>query len=268
MEYATDSGSQQVASIEGARLMRRTAIISDLQVPYHHRKAVQTLAKFIRETEPDDVLCVGDVLDAPQISRWTRGQPGEFTADLGKHRDKAVAILEELGVKHLSRSNHDDRIELYIEQKAQGLLGLKELTTPGFLKLDEIGCKFHRQPYEFLPNWYLMHGDEGGLHSNAGMTGLNLARKVGANVVIGHTHRLGITHDSDSISGKLIRTKVGFETGCLMDLSQAEYIKKQAGSANWQLGFGMIYSDATHVQAVPVAINPDGSFICEGRLWR
>lgn len=248
--------------------MRRIVVVSDLQVPYHHRKAVQNLAKFIRETAPDDVYCVGDVLDSPQISRWTQGQSGSFTADLGKHRDMAVRILEELQVKHLSRSNHDDRIELYVQKQAPGLLGLKELTTEKFLRLDEIGCKFHRKPWEFSPGWYLAHGDEGGLHSHAGMTALNLAKKFGASVVIGHTHRLGITHDSDSINGKVLRTKVGFETGCLMDLAAADYIRKQGGAANWQLGFGLLYISGTQVQAVPVAIEPDGSFIAEGRRWR
>lgn len=248
--------------------MKRVVVVSDLQVPYHSRAAVRSLAKFIREWGPDDVYCVGDVLDSPQISRWNAGLQGSHTADLGKHRDQAVAILEDLQVTHLSRSNHDDRIELYVQKQAPGLQGLKELTTEKFLRLEDIGCRFHRKPWEFTPGWYLCHGDEGGLHQDAGKTALALTRKFGASVVIGHTHRMGVVHDTDSINGRVIRTKVGFETGCLMDLSQADYIRKQGGAANWQLGFGVLYIDGPVVQPVPVFMEPNGQFVFEGRRWK
>lgn len=248
--------------------MKRVVVVSDLQVPYHSKAAVRSLAKFIREWGPDDVYCVGDVLDAPQVSQWTRGQAGEYEGTLGKHRDQAVQILEELQIKHLSRSNHDDRVELYLERKAFGLLGLKELRTEAFLRLDELGITFHRKPWQFAPGWFLAHGDEGGLSQDAGKTALNLAKKFSASVVIGHTHRMGIVHDTDSINGKVIRTKVGFETGCLMDLSQADYIRKQGGAANWQLGFGVLYIDGPTVAPVPVFMEPNGQFVFEGRRWK
>lgn len=249
--------------------MKRIVVVSDTQIPFHNERAVRALVRFVQQTQPDEVLHVGDVLDAPQISRWYRGLPGEFTADLGKHRDLAVRALEDLGVTHLSRSNHDERIELYVEKHAAGLLGLDELRLERFLRLDEIGCTLHRKPYEFTPGWYLMHGDEGGLHQQSGATALNLARKVGASVVIGHTHRMGIVHDTDSISGHVLRAKTGFEVGCLMDLSKAEYLKKQAGSANWQLGFGVLdVSGGGQVQPYGVTMDADGSFLFEGRRWR
>lgn len=249
--------------------MRRIVVVSDTQIPYHNERALRALVHFIQETQPDEVLHVGDVLDSPQISRWTQGLPGSFTADLGKHRDIATRALEDLGVTHLSRSNHDERIELYVEKQAPGLLGLDELKLEKFLRLDELGIQFHRKPYEFAPGWYLMHGDEGGLHSIAGMTALNLARKVGASVVIGHTHRMGIVHDSDSINGKVLRTKVGFEVGCLMDIGKADYLRRQAAAANWQLGFGVIdVSGSGQVQPIGVTMAQDGSFLFEGRRWK
>ena len=242
--------------------------VSDLQVPYHHVRAVAALEKFIKAYRPDEVHSVGDVLDSPQISRWNRGQKGEFDGQLGKHRDEAVRILERLKVKHLSRSNHDDRIELYIEGKAPGFLGLPELTTERFLRLDDLGIKFHRQPYEFAPGWYLAHGDEGGLSQIPGTTALKLSQKIGASVVIGHTHRAAIKPDTDSVGGRVLRTRFGVEVGCLMDMRKADYVMKKGGSANWQLAFGVMFIEGRHVQPHIVFMRPDGSFVFDKKEWR
>ncbi len=40
--------------------IKRIVVISDLQVPFHDKKAVKNVAQFIRKYKPDDVLCVGD----------------------------------------------------------------------------------------------------------------------------------------------------------------------------------------------------------------
>lgn len=249
--------------------MKRVVVVPDIQAPFNHTRATTALAKFIRAWAPDDVYAVGDVLDAPQVSRWTRGQRGEFEGTLGKHRDKAVQILDELQVKHLSRSNHDDRVQNYVERVAPGLLDLPELGLRSFLRLDDLGITLHNKPWQFAPDWFLMHGDEGGLYQDAGRTALNLAKKIGASVVCGHTHRLGISPDTDSVNGKVLRTKVGFEVGTLMDMSKADYVIKQAGAANWQLGFGVLYIDGAHVAPVPVLMDPrSGEFVFEGRRWK
>ncbi len=249
--------------------IRRDVLISDIQVPFHHKRGIDVLARFIRDWEPDNVLAVGDVCDFPSLSRWHRGLAGEFDTSLGKQRDAAVRILEKLQVKHLSRSNHDERIELYIRQKAPALDGLDELRLERFLRLDDLGIEFHRNPHEFRDGWYLMHGDEGGLSSEPGKTALNLARRVGASVVCGHTHRMGIQPYTESVGGRVARQRFGFEVGCLMDMSKAAYIMERGGSANWQLGFGVLYTDgAGRSLPVPIYMNADGTFLFEGRVWR
>lgn len=242
-------------------------IVSDLQVPFHHERAVKVLAKFIKAYRPTSVASVGDVLDAPQISRWHRGKAGEFDGNLGKQRDDAVRILEQLKVEHLSRSNHDDRAELYIQNHAPGFAGLPELTTEKFLRLDALGISFHRLPYKIAHGWRLGHGDEGGLSQEPGKTGLKLAQKWGTSAVIGHTHRMGLQHDTDMVGGQIIRTLYGFEVGCLMDVKKADYVMQKGGAANWHLGFGVLYEDGKKVVPVPVPMQPNGDFIFERKLW-
>jgi hypothetical protein len=251
--------------------VKRYCLVPDLQIPFAHKRAVSVLSRFIRDWEPDEVLCVGDLCDFPSLSRWHRGLRGEYDTTLSKQRDEAVRTLEILRVNHLSRSNHDDRLEMYLAQKAPALEGLDELRIEKFLRLDKLGVTFHRKPYEFSPNWWLMHGDEAGLNQVPGMTALGLAKKIGGSVVCGHTHRAGLIPHTESVGGVMKRTIYGFEVGCLMDLSKAAYLEPKAGSANWQMAAGVLYVDQRTGQShpVPLYMDPvDGSFLFEGRRWK
>jgi len=246
--------------------VKTVVTVSDLQVPYHHPRAVKALAKFINDWQPDVVQCVGDELDAPQVSRWTRGMRGEYLGKLHKDRDVAVRILEQLGVTHLSRSNHgSDRLESYLRQNAPALADEPELRYERYMRLDELGITYHRQMFEFAPGWLLGHGDEGGLSGQAGTTGTKLARAVGKSVCIGHTHRAAIVPHTEAFGGKVTRTVYGMEVGCLMDMGKAGYLK--SGGANWQMGFGIHFIEGKRVSPHLVYMRPDGSFTWEKKEW-
>jgi hypothetical protein len=240
-------------------------VISDLQVPFHDEAAVAAVATFVAHYGYDTVS-VGDVLDQYQVSKWCRGMAGEFDGKLAGQRDTAVAILSDLRVKHLSRSNHDTRIEAYLRKHAPGLDGLPELRVESFLRLDTIGCTFHREPFDVAPGWLLGHGDEGSLVRSAGGTALALAKRTGRSFVCGHSHRMGIQHDHSSFRGKLITPLWGFEVGHLMRMELAEYLK--GGIANWQPAFGVLVVDGQDVTPIPVPIRDDGSFYFDGKRWR
>jgi len=244
--------------------MKKIVVVSDLQSPYHDVAATTALAKFIKAYKPDEVVSVGDEIDFPQISRWEQGGPGEWKYDIGKHRDTTVQLLESLKISHISRSNHSDRLYNKIRNKAPGLLGLPELEIEKFLKFDELGITYHHQPYELAPNWILVHGDEGNVQPTAGSTAIGLAKRSGASVVCGHTHRMGLTHWTQSWAGKS-KTVWGLEVGHLMNLKHAKYIK--AGLFTWQQGFGILSVEGNTVipQLVPIV---NKSFIVDGKIWR
>jgi hypothetical protein len=244
--------------------MELIPVISDLQAPYHDKRAVGALVSFIEEYDFKKVLCVGDVLDAPQISQWTKGRAGEHAGNLARDRDIAVDLLRRLRVTDLSRSNHDDRLEKYVEKYAPGFAGLPELTIENFMGLVDLGITFHRKPAKVAPGWYMLHGDEVGYSRTAGGTALGLARKVGGSVVCGHTHKLGLQHDHSSVAGRRTASRWGFEVGNLMDQKRASYLG--AGYANWQQGFGVLLVDGSQVTPIPVPIN-NGSFWFDGRKY-
>ena len=244
---------------------RRILVVSDLQVPYQHEKAVSNLIKLTRKEKFDQVLCVGDELDCQSQSKYAKGTPLEYEGQLDADREACKNILWELGVTDVTRSNHTDRLYHTLLRGAPSLIGLPELDYPKFMGFDELGIKFHKKPYEFLPNWVLVHGDEGSLNRNAGGTAAGLANKFGVNVVCGHTHRLGLQGLSQGFKGRF-KTLWGFEVGNLMDSRKASYLR--AGSANWQMGFGIIEVYDKGITPIPVPINTDGSFTIYGKIYR
>ena len=246
--------------------MKVIVCLSDLQVPYHDRKAVSALSNFIKKYKPDEVVSVGDEMDMQTISKWSKGTDLEHEKSIARDRDETHRVLESLKIKHMIRSNHTDRLFNTIKMRAPGLAGLPELELKNFLKLDDLGITYHEKPYELAPNWLLLHGDEGNVQPTAGATALGLAKRAGMSVVCGHTHRAGLTHYTQSYFGGTPKTVWGLETGCLMDFKFAKYIR--GGLFTWHKGFGVLYVDGNKVTPQLVPVNMDGSFVFDKKVWK
>ncbi len=128
------------------KTIKRWLIISDLQVPYHHEQAVKNVIKLARREKFDEVLCVGDEIDLPQLSRWERGLAGEFAGTLDRDRRITQEVLYDLRVTDMVRSNHTDRLYTSIKTRLPALAALPELQFENWLGLPELGIKFHRDP--------------------------------------------------------------------------------------------------------------------------
>jgi hypothetical protein len=244
--------------------MKKVVVVSDMQIPYHDPVAIRNVVAFIKRFKPDQVITIGDEIDLPQISRWTEGTPGWFEQSLGSDRDATVEILWDLQVTDMIRSNHTDRLYNVIMKKIPAFLALPELKFEKFMKLDELGIKFHRKPLEFAPDWIAIHGDEGSVKPTPGLTALDAARKHGKSVVCGHTHRAGQSAFTEASGGVLGRILRGVEVGNLMQFSKAGYMK---GTGNWQQAFAVFYVDKKTVTNTIVHIEKDGSFVFEGKRY-
>jgi hypothetical protein len=245
--------------------MEVKVIVSDLQVPYQDKRAVNNLAAFIKAFKPTDVVSVGDEMDMQTISRWSQGTPLEYERSIGKDRDETVRVLEQLKVTHMTRSNHTDRLYNSIMKRLPGLLGAPEFELTNFLRLDDLGINYHFEPWQVAPQWLLLHGDEGSTSQTGGQTALGLAKKSGLSVVCGHTHRAGLLHHSQAYGGRPVKTVWGMEVGNLMDMRKASYLK--AGISNWQQAFGILYIDGNKVTPQLIPIHKDGTFIVANKVW-
>ena len=238
--------------------MKRVVVLSDLQIPYQDNKAVDATLDFIAEYKPDELWCVGDELDAPEPSRWNKGMAGEYAGTLQQGIDSTNEIMSEyrkaLGKNkpfYIQRSNHTDRIDTYIRKYAPAFSSLKSLEIEELLGYEKLGINYLHRMHELLPGWVMAHGDEGALNRAPGATALNLGKRLGKSVVCGHTHRVGLQHETSGFYGKT-NTIWGLEVGHMMDIKQATYLT--SGSANWHQGIGILIEHNNKVTpyAVPI----------------
>lgn len=245
-------------------------IVSDMQVPLHDAKAVKGVISFVRDFQPDMLVNVGDDADCTEVGSWQRGlsleyggtfQDGlDFTKTI--HRDFRHALGD--APYHVSRSNHTDRLQSYINRHAPALSPVRGLRLEDLLGYSELDIRFHREPFQIAPGWVCAHGDEGSLSRISGRTAGLLAEKWGVSVVCGHCHRAGISQKSYGYAGKVTKTVTGMEVGHLMDLRKAAYLS--GGSADWQQAFGILYVRSGRVTPVLVPIQ-GGKFTVEGKVY-
>jgi predicted phosphodiesterase len=259
--------------------MERVVILPDTQFPLHDRVLTRKLAEFIWDYQPDQVAHVGDLTDSTQLGRWVRGLRGQFDGGLeggfAKTREWLGYIRKGYdGPFHLSRANHDDRLENAIERFMPELAGITikghVLTIENALDYDGFGITYHKTYHELVPGWLLTHGDWGSMSAQPGMTALNQARQLGKSVVCGHTHRAGLVAGPLASDHQAIEV-MGMEVGHAMDRTLATYLK--GGRNNWHNAFGILRVHRIHKkrpQVYPelVMINSDYSFTVEGQLYR
>lgn len=247
--------------------MKKTVVLPDLQCPYEDSHLVNNLAIFIKAFRPDAVCTIGDEIDLPQISRWTENTPGWYEQTLASDRDHTVEVLwkltEHVKEAHMIRSNHTDRLYNVIMKKIPAFLSLPELKFEKFLKLDELGITFHKEPFHIAKGWIAIHGDLGALNPNPGMSALNQARRHGLNVIMGHTHRAGQSAYSEASNGRLGRVLRGVEVGHAMALKSAKYVS----TPNWQQAFAIVTEHNKNVQVDLIYIEKDGTFLVHGRRY-
>ena len=253
--------------------MERIVVISDLQIPYHSKRHLDSLLNYIDAVKPT-LACVGDEVDVPTASRWSKGTAKEFEGTLQRDLNTAKDILGQFrdaqGKRKkfwLQRSNHTQRLEDYIRKYAPAFSVIDALRIEKLLDLDKLGITYNRSLTEIAPNVLLAHGDEGRMFKDSGRTALDLAKRTGKNVVCGHTHRQGIASESTGFGGRS-NAIWGMEVGNLMNLrsSGAGYLKEKM--ANWQQGFGLLYVEGNIVKPEIIPMDAKGRFIADGELWQ
>lgn len=254
-------------------MSKRICVISDTQLPYDNRKALKALIRFIGDTQPDAVIHIGDVMDYPTPSRWTKGSAEEFALLMKDHNEHAkrrlLAPLRDVydGPIGVHEGNHDERPRVYLSRYAPALGEYSDqFHIKTLLDFDGFGIELLPEFNEVAPGWMTTHGHRGqiSLSRIGGTTALNAAVRFDKSVVMGHTHRAGIRSTTRGYAGAEKRVITGMEVGHLMDQRLAQYLK--GGTGDWQLGFGLLTIESKHVKPEIIPIN-HGRFVVDGRVW-
>jgi len=224
----------------------RTLVIPDIHVPFHHRRSIAKLQDFIKRKKPERIVFLGDVLDLHAVSthrrdpRWEDNLDKEIRA--GRRLLEQIRKLAPKADIDYIEGNHEDRWNRYCQGRTPALR-LLGFTWDAALGLADLGISVRRKPFS-IPcgqgkKVVLLHGHEVKGHSKfpAGHA-LNIAKKMGKNVHIGHTHRMGLV--SSVFSG---RELFAVEGGYLGDFNSPGFKYMGAVPPEWTRGWQLYDSD-------------------------
>lgn len=228
----------------------KVVFVSDIHAPFHDPQAIKACLSFIKWYQPEIVVFMGDVIDFYAISSFSKdpqralGLQDEIDATVEtltrfrKMAPKAKMIL--------LRGNHEYRLQKYLWTRAAELSGLRDLTVPHLLKLDELKIEYNKDGKMVINKTIIKHGNI--VRKFASYSAKGEFENCGISGVSAHTHRMGVyfhTHE-----GGLF---VWMECGCLCNLNP-EYMEGKV--ANWQHGFGIGFyksnSDRFHLDFIPI----------------
>jgi len=229
----------------------RLIVIPDLQIPYHDKRALSVVEKYMADETWDEWLQIGDLLDLDQFSRFNRDSPRKIE---GRRLKRDYEIANEILDRHqavvrennpdakftLIAGNHELRAEKFVDKFPQ----LEDVfCIERDLKLKERGMKYVRS----YPKGEVHK--IGKAHFHHGLyTGPNHAKKMvdsfGLNVFYGHMN------DTNLFCKPMWgndRTLMAQSLGCLCKRDM-DFIG--LNPKNWQLAFGVFYfmpnGDFTH----------------------
>lgn len=237
----------------------RILILPDTHYPIHDKRLWKATLEIVQDYQPDSIIHIGDLMDYPQPSRWTKGTKEEFEGSVFEESDRAIReIIEPLrrvytGPIGVHEGNHDARPRLYMEKYAPALAG-DHFNFENLLRFDDFGITRLPDFNNVAPGWISTHGHLGGIRLNQkpGMTALNAAIRVGKSIIMGHTHRAGISANTQGLDGS-VNSLWGVEVGHIIDPKKVGYLRGATG--NWQQSLATLTVEGKHVtpRLIPVS---------------
>jgi predicted phosphodiesterase len=235
-------------------MTQTTLILPDIQHPYEDTLMLKKLIQVVKDHQPDHLLSIGDAIDLPQVSRWTKGTAGEYAGTLQKQIDSFVAtVLSPLreAVPDASftwlEGNHDLRIKDYLKKYAPAAANLRALEVPSLFGLDDLAINYVVGPHRVATNTYAVHGHEaGGYCASPAAWDLKFVKRYGSDksIIFGHTHQPFIITRATGFKGK-VQPRFTMNVGSIMDPNHATYVSD--GAVNWTMSFGFLRDDGKRV---------------------
>jgi hypothetical protein len=218
--------------------IRKVVVLPDLQIPFHDKKSLQAVYRYLDDEAFDELIQLGDFMDFDCISHFNVDDL-RLTENKRLFRDYEVGneVLDELQklVKKITilQGNHDFRIEAFIDKnpKLEGLIEMEAM-----LRFNERGINFVRYWENKTKNIYrighaiFIHGDY-----TTDTHAKKHALVYGTNVFYGHLH--DVQEYSMVFKGD-DKTIVGQSMGCLCRYDQ-QYMK--GAPSRWQQAIGTFY---------------------------
>jgi len=246
---------------------KTTVILPDIQYPYHDALVLSKIVKVIEDLQPDAIFQIGDAIDFPQVSRWTKGTAGEYAPTLQKHIDGFKGVLRDLRAAAPQakitwlEGNHDLRLRDFVQKYAAPLRTLDALTTDSLFELPEVGVSYVQGPVRVATNTYAVHGHEfSGYASTPQAWDTKFVKRYGSdkNVIFGHTHQPYLLTRAYGFEGK-VTPRFTMNVGSIMDPVRATYVKD--GAVNWVMSFALLRDDGKRVYPELITMVDRGFYV-------
>ena len=209
--------------------------LSDFHVPHHDETAIDVALKVGRAIKPKIVI-LDEVVDFYALSKFNKDPRQKLC--LQENLDISHSILAKIRKSFptqriiMLESNHDRRLEKYLNSKAEELRYLRNLSLYSLLDLGTL-CISYMKDFVYKDVLF-KHGEV--VRNQSGYTARGERDREGMSGISGHTHRLGM-HFKTLRGGSY----VWVEGGCLCLIDDVEYIE---GTADWQQGVaGVSFED-------------------------
>jgi len=223
--------------------LQTAVIFSDTHCGFEDNKALEVVYEVIEKYQPNQVIHLGDLLDAYGISSFSKDplriETLQDEINIAKKLLRTIRTIAPQTKLTLFEGNHEYRLSRVIQNMDNGARELVKLdsfqeamTWPSLLQLSKVKCKFiphNKQPFtELIPHLALKHGNV--VRKFSGYTARGEFEHYHSSGMSGHTHRLS----------KYFHTTLGtqymwVETGCTCSTTP-EYTL----SPNWQQGFAVV----------------------------
>mgnify|MGYP001350317366 CR=1 FL=1 len=244
-----------------------TVVFGDVHVPFQDHDALSLVMRFIRETQPDQVIINGDFADCYEVSSFSKDpiRKASFVDEVLEVRAILTLLRESVRnarIKYVS-GNHEHRLVRYLIDNAKALRGLDGLSIPEQFHLDKLGiewipCKGDK----FLDTWTevgeLMVGHFNMARAHSAYTAKGLLDQWGRSLIQAHVHSVGMSNKTLA-SGQI----AAWEGGCLCQLDPHYCVPRK-----WAHAFHVVHrrksGEFFHVEPVLIL---DGRFFYGGELW-
>lgn len=214
---------------------------------------MKKLIKVAADIQPDKILQIGDAIDLPMVSKWTKGREGEYMKTLPQHIAGWRGVLQELrdSVPDAEitwlEGNHDMRLTQYVKDYAPPLSTLEALSIESLFGLKELRVDYAHGPIRIATNTYAVHGHEsGGYSGTPQLWESKFAKRYGThrNTIFGHTHQPFLITRAFGFNG-VVEPRFTMNVGSIMNPAHAKYVKD--GSVSWTMSFAILRDDGKRV---------------------
>lgn len=218
---------------------KTTVIIPDAQIgfyrdrneqfqPTHDDAAIAVAMGVIYDLQPDQIICVGDNIDFPEMGKYRTTPAFQQTTQASIDRASLFASQLRSAAPHARivwlAGNHEERLPNYILDNAVAAFGLKKGNSPSSWPLLSVPtlCNFDEHKIEYLSGYpagefwindslKVIHGTK--VKSNANTAHAYL-RDEKVSVIYGHIHRIETAYKTRrAITGST--TVMAASAGCL-----------------------------------------------------